>query len=201
LTRAGIPSHVVTPFIDTGALRASLTGGPRDCLTFVGLDAWKGASIALRLADALPDRRFLFLAGARSSRHLRSQAARRSNVTCLDWTSDMGRVFDRTRILLMPSLWEEPFGRLPVEAGACGIPTLASARGGLPESVGDGGVLIHPADGLARWLDHIRALDDPRLYASLSAAAQTHAATHGLETTLQHFGQLVHRELAMPLWA
>ena len=54
----------------------------------------------------------------------------------------MGRVFDRTRVLLMPSIWEEPFGRLPVEAGACGIPTLASARGGLPESVGDGGILI-----------------------------------------------------------
>jgi len=197
LTRAGIASHVVTPFIDTEALRTSLSGGPRDCLTFVGLDPWKGAGLALRLADALPDRHFLFLAGARSSRRLRSQAARRANVTCLDWTSDMDRVFDRTRILLMPSLWEEPFGRLPVEAGACGIPTIASARGGLPESVGDGGVLIDPPDDLGRWIDQIRALDDPGRHASLSAAAQRHAAAHSLDTTMARFGSLLERELGL----
>ncbi len=201
LARAGIPSHVVTPFIDTEALRASLTGGPREYLTFVGLDEWKGASIALRLAEALPERRFLFLAGARSSPHLRSQAARRPNVTCTDWTSDMGRVFDRTRILLMPSLWEEPFGRLPVEAGACDIPTIASARGGLPESVGDGGVLIDRAGDLGEWIDRITALDDPGRYASLSAAARQHAAAHSLETTLPRFGALVERELAVRLFA
>ncbi len=125
-----------------------------------------------------------------------SHAARLTNVTCLDWSTDMAGVFDRTRILLMPSLWEEPFGRLPIEAGACGIPTIASARGGLPESVGDGGILIDPADDLARWIDGIRALDDPSLYASLSAAARQHAAAHNLPVTLRRFGDLMKGKIA-----
>lgn len=194
-TRARVESEVVTPFIDTVALVRSLRGGVRDCLTFVGLDEWKGASLALRLAEALPDRRFLFLAGARASAAVRARAARLTNVTCLDWTPDMARVFDRTRILLMPSLWEEPFGRLPVEAGVCGIPTLASARGGLPESVGAGGVLIDPAAGQAEWIRTIERLDDPQLYASLAAAAQTHAESLSLQVTAHRFGELLEREL------
>jgi glycosyltransferase involved in cell wall biosynthesis len=168
---------------------------------FVGLDEWKGAQVALRLAESLPERRFLFLAGARDSARVRARAGRLENVACAGWTEEMGRVFARTRILLMPSIWEEPFGRLPVEAGACGVPTLASARGGLREAVGDGGLVIDPVDDLSQWIRCIEQLDDPELYASLSAAARRHAATLGLDVTLKRFGDLVRRELAMELWA
>lgn len=199
--RSALRSSVVAPFIDTDALRASSAGGARACLTFVGLDGWKGAAIACALAEALPDRRFLFLDGARASARWRARAARLKNVTCLGWTDDMGAIFDRTRVLLMPSIWDEPFGRLPVEAGACGIPTLASARGGLPESVGDGGILIDPVEDLSRWIESIRNLDDPRLYAALSDAARRHAGTLGLEVTLERFGDLVRRELSIELWS
>jgi len=197
--RAGLASEVITPFIDTAVLRASSAAGERDCLTFVGLDEWKGASIALRLAEALPDRRFLFLAGARASAGVRARAVRLKNVTCLEWAEEMGRVFARTHILLMPSIWEEPFGRLPVEAGACGVPTLASARGGLREAVGDGGIVIDPVDDLAQWIDGINRMDDPELYASLSRAARRHAGTLGMDVALQRFGELVRRELGIEL--
>lgn len=36
-------------------------------------------------------------------------------------------------LLIVPSLWEEPFGRTVVEAISSGIPVLASNRGGIPE--------------------------------------------------------------------
>lgn len=45
------------------------------------------------------------------------------------------------RVLLMPSRWPEPFGRIPVEAGISGIPTLVADRGGLPEAVGVPGLV------------------------------------------------------------
>jgi len=199
--RANLDSHVVAPFIDTAALRASLGNKEHRYLTFVGLDAWKGAALAIRLAEALPDRSFLFLEGARSSSNLRERARRLGNVTCQGWNQDMGPVFARTRVLLMPSAWEEPFGRLPVEAGACGVPTLASARGGLPEAVGDGGLLMHPADEVAQWIDGIRRLDDPQVYSGLAEAAARHAATYDLEVSLQHFEDLVRRELGIELGA
>ena len=197
--RAQLTTEVVTPFIDTEVLRTTSTGGTRGALTFVGLDEWKGASVALRLAEALPERRFLFLEGPRASARVRARARRLPNVDCLPWTPDMGPVFARTRILLVPSIWEEPFGRLPVEAGACGVPTLASARGGLREAVGDGGLVIDSVDDLSQWIHAIRQTDDPERYASLSKAATRHAGTLGLDVTLKSFGDLVRRTLAMEL--
>jgi len=197
--RAKVDSQVIAPFIDTAALRGSMGSADRRYLTFVGLDAWKGANLAIRLAEALPDRAFLFLEGPRSSSILRDRVRRLSNVTCLGWNQDMGPVFARTRVLLVPSAWEEPFGRLPVEAGACGVPTLASARGGLPESVGDGGLLMDPADELAQWVDGIRQLDDPQVYSRLAQAAVRHAASYDLELSLRHFEDLVRRRLGIEL--
>lgn len=40
--------------------------------------------------------------------------------------------------LIVPSLWHEPFGRVVVEANSCGIPVIASNRGGIPEIIVEG---------------------------------------------------------------
>lgn len=44
----------------------------------------------------------------------------------------------RARALLMPILWEEPFGIVMAEAMACGTPVLGLARGAVPEVVASG---------------------------------------------------------------
>jgi glycosyltransferase involved in cell wall biosynthesis len=44
----------------------------------------------------------------------------------------------RTRALLMPILWDEPFGIVMVEAMACGTPVIGFARGAVPEVVEHG---------------------------------------------------------------
>jgi glycosyltransferase involved in cell wall biosynthesis len=41
-------------------------------------------------------------------------------------------------ILIVPSIWDEPFGRTALEGMALGIPVIASRVGGLPEVVEDG---------------------------------------------------------------
>lgn len=41
-------------------------------------------------------------------------------------------------LVVLPSIWEEPFGRVVIEAMACGIPCLASRVGGIPEILGGG---------------------------------------------------------------
>jgi glycosyltransferase involved in cell wall biosynthesis len=57
----------------------------------------------------------------------------------------------RARALLMPILWEEPFGIVMVEAMACGTPVLGFARGAVPEIVDHGvtGFVSGDIDGLA----------------------------------------------------
>lgn len=53
-------------------------------------------------------------------------------------SNEMPLLFAMSDIFLCPSLWDEPFGLVNVEAMASGLPVVASARGGIPEIVMDG---------------------------------------------------------------
>jgi glycosyltransferase involved in cell wall biosynthesis len=48
------------------------------------------------------------------------------------------RLMYRARAVVMPSIWPEPFGRIPVEANRLGVPAVVTNRGALPEIVEDG---------------------------------------------------------------
>ena len=45
-------------------------------------------------------------------------------------------------IIVIPSIWEEPFGLVAAEAMSNGISIIASKVGGMPEIIGDNGILI-----------------------------------------------------------
>ena len=99
--------------------------------------------------------------------------------------------FALTRILVVPSVWEEPFGRVAAEAMINAIPPLVSNRGSLPHVVGgdfsDGGggrVLPIPEwmtfkttklpseQEVEPWYEAVCALwDDPALYHSIATRA------------------------------
>lgn len=72
----------------------------------------------------------------------------------------LGRVnakdfLSKIRLLVVPSKWEEPFGRVIIEANACGCPVFVSNRGGMPELISDsnGKVFdIDDKDSLCRML-------------------------------------------------
>jgi glycosyltransferase involved in cell wall biosynthesis len=57
----------------------------------------------------------------------------------------LARLYQGARAVVCPSLWEG-FGLAALEAMACGAPVVAANRGGLPEVVGDAGLLVDPAN-------------------------------------------------------
>src|ERR1017187_8611958 len=57
-------------------------------------------------------------------------------------TPDPRDFYGVSRVVLMPSLWRESLGRVPIEAMANGIPVLASDRGALPATLGDAGFVF-----------------------------------------------------------
>jgi len=68
--------------------------------------------------------------------------------------------------------WYEPFGIVPLEAMACGVPVVASAVGGQIDSVVDGvtGVHVAPRDPGALSAALAQLLDHPERRAALGAA-------------------------------
>jgi glycosyltransferase involved in cell wall biosynthesis len=63
--------------------------------------------------------------------------------------------------LLMPILWEEPFGIVMAEAMACGTPVLGLARGAVPEVIHHGitGFISNDVDGLVGAVPRLREID------------------------------------------
>lgn len=45
---------------------------------------------------------------------------------------------NKISLLVVPSLWDEPFGRVIIEANVCNVPVLVSNRGGMSELIAEG---------------------------------------------------------------
>lgn len=79
--------------------------------------------------------------------------------TQLGWSPDVRPYYAAMDMLAMCSVGGETFGRVSVEAQACGVPVLCSNNGGIPETLQAGvtGMLLPPGD-VAAWRDAILTL-------------------------------------------
>jgi hypothetical protein len=148
------PSLVCHPPINVDDYRAARG----DAITLVNCCEMKGVITAWRVADVLTGHRFLGVRGGYGEQVV----ARAPNFDTIPSTSDMRQVYERTRILLMPSEFET-WGMVAVEAMCSGIPVIAHPTGGLRESLGDAG-LFADRDDIDAWCNLILAFDDPATY-------------------------------------
>ncbi len=77
------------------------------------------------------------------------------------------RQFARSRALLVPLRWEEPFGLVMIEALLAGCPVIAFPHGAAPEIVeqGDTGFLVRNTHEMAAALREVALLDRPAIQA------------------------------------
>ncbi len=123
---------------------------------------------------------------------LRALAARAgAEVHFLGWLSGgaLERQMRQADLLVLPSLWPEPFGLVGLEAGCIGLPTVAFSSGGVTDWLlaGRSGELA-PADpptptGLADAI--VRALADPKHYQQLREGAWQTAKQFSLDAHIE----------------
>jgi glycosyltransferase involved in cell wall biosynthesis len=175
--QCGIEAHVIRPLVNPALY---VTSTRRHRVLFINTVPRKGVEIALRLAESRPDILFDFVwywtFTPDQLQALTARAAAAGNITLHPPTQDMRPLYAAARVVLVPSQWEEAWGRVVTEAHVNGIPVLASDRGGLPESVGPGGIMVPAEAPHAAWLAALAELwDNPEAYARYSAAAAAYA--------------------------
>jgi glycosyltransferase involved in cell wall biosynthesis len=173
----GVEPVVIPPLVRPERFRTDTT---RRRVLFVNPVPEKGVDLAFRLAEGRPDIPFDFVeAWPLSKRRRAVLLARARGIANLAWhpaVNDPSRLYRDARILLVPSIWEESWGRVVTEAHCNGIPALASNRGGLPESVGPGGILVAHDAPFGRWREALsRMWDDEATYRVLRTAAQEYS--------------------------
>jgi glycosyltransferase involved in cell wall biosynthesis len=86
-------------------------------------------------------------------------------------------LFRASSVVVVPSIWEEPFGQVTIEAMMSGVAVVASNAGGLAEVVLDGetGFLVPPGDISALANALLRILTDRPLAERLGRASRERA--------------------------
>lgn len=169
----------------------------RRFVTFVNPSPGKGSLLFARLADMLgsarPDIPILVVQSANSAGKLNSipglDFTKYPHIMAAPATTRPADFFALTRVLLVPSTVPESFGRVAAEALVNGIPPIVSDRGGLPETVGAGGIVLPLPEWLSPestelpsapdvkpWFDAVCGLwDDPVRYAQAARSARAEA--------------------------
>jgi glycosyltransferase involved in cell wall biosynthesis len=180
-------------------------------VTFINPQASKGMAVFARIAIEMDRRRpeipFLVVEGRGKSDALAQlpiDLSELRNLHRMSNTPDPRHFYRISRAVLVPSLWRESLGRVPMEAMANGIPVLASDRGALPETLGDAGSVLRiperygeqslevpTAREVAPWVAILERLwDDPAFAARQRERALARAQCWAPGTVAGQFEQL-----------
>lgn len=168
--------HPAEPDTDIAA-RHGLTQGDEVLVCAVRLVALKGVQRILRAMAVLGPSRprlRLLVAGEGPYRpeleRLASELGLEDRVGLLGFLdpSRLAGFYALGDLAVFPSMGEEALGLSIAEAMACGLPVVASRLGGVPEVVGQAGVLVPPQDDQALAQAISDLLDDPARRARLA---------------------------------
>ena len=97
------------------------------------------------------------------------------------------RLLNAHRVLVVPSLYDEPFGIVALEGIACGCLVIGSRGGGLKEAIGRCGLTFHNGDPreLAALLE--AAVADPSRFVPPDEEVAGHLARHGSQSMVKAY--------------
>lgn len=154
----------------------------------------KGIDDLLAACALLPETAQLLIVGSGSHADaLHAHATQLGIAARITWqapvpTHAMPAIMQQCDALVLPSRttanWKEQFGRVLVEAMACGVPVVGSSSGEIPHVIGAGGVIYPEGDVHALAAQLTSLMQDGTHYATLSAHARQRVLTHYTQQAL-----------------
>lgn len=124
-------------------------------IVFTGrLSEEKGPDKVLEAMNGLPDRVKCLIVGSLmynfdantpfhdKLRTLASQLKDRVFFTGYIQHNDLPFIYNMADVAVLPSMWDEPAGLTNLEAMACGLTVITTRAGGIPEYVGENGIVL-----------------------------------------------------------
>ena len=165
---------------------------------------WKGQDVCIKALGRLPHRQFHCLLVGDESKHpdycaelrqLINELGLEGHVRMVGNTRYMTEAYALSSLVICPSIEPEAFGRVPVEAQACGRPVIATRHGGACETVIDGstGWLVTP-----NHVDELAAAIEKAL--TLPTAEKEAMAQNARWNVEQHFSTRAMQEKTLDVY-
>ena len=101
--------------------------------------------------------------------------------------AELADLVNQHRIMVIPSIWDEPFGIVALEGLACGCLVIGSSGGGLPEAIGGLGLTYPNQDAGALAVCLQRVLDNPAAFLPHPKVLEIHLNRHRRAAIAQEY--------------
>ena len=178
----GVESTVVPNFVDVPLFRRAGKANNKPVVLYLGsLTRYKGVEVLLRAAKGCVVK--IYGAGVLKMQLLEYITKNHIDATIYDPVpyAEIPSVYAGADIVVFPSLWPEPFGRIAIEAMAAVKTVIGSDIGGISETLKDVGVLVKPGDVGQLRVALQRLLKDEELREKMSVAGRKRAMIYSKE--------------------
>jgi glycosyltransferase involved in cell wall biosynthesis len=186
------PNCVCIPPVDYRDYQNVKNSG--DYITLINLNENKGGQMLIELAKRLPQYKFL---GVQGGYYEQIQDNSIKNIKYIEPQSDIKKVYEKSKIVLMPSQYES-YGQVAIESISCGIPVINSTAKGLSEALNQEGIDINKID---LWVKEIELLmTDKDVYKKRSEQSKQRAKELDPKQYLSNLNQFLKNVHNVKTW-
>jgi len=103
----------------------------------------------------------------------------------------LAEVYRSAALVVVPSVYPEPFGMVALEAMACGTPVIASPHGGLVEAGGEAAIYVEPTDHQQLASQIVGLAEDRDQWTSRRQRSVAHAQSRSWAASYQRFREVL----------